>query len=736
MAGKSNNRLPLNLPQLQNCIKKDPSAYQEEFQLQYRHYESVLKVLMFNPSYFDKEFESLVMFLAHTCSCYKDQMKIFPGQLINLLKNYSTGLHRASRLACCKALMVLRAKGGIELRDVLPLFFELSLCPDKQLRSYIKQNIISDVKSMNKKSRNEKVNKELQRFMFTKLANDQQEISAKMALDIMAELYRKNVWHNAELVNQIAHACLSRSTKILVAALQFFLGTDDKDENDRDSSDDEEDRRDALNQLKETMLANRFNKSTRKRQKLLDRIKKTVKTSQNKEKKVEVYNFSALHLINDPQTLAEKLLGYLESTSQKFEVKLMLMNLISRLIGIHELVVLNFYPHITKYIQPHQVDVTKILQYAAQSSHKDVPPNELEPVLKAIVDNFVTEKNSSDAITVGLNSIRELCARNPLVMNEDLLQDLVQYQKYKNKNVSIAAKSLVYLYRIKNPDLLKRKDRGKPTMAADELRAPQFGQTEAVSYISGAEALNDSGASGRSSLKRTHSMMSLGEDDMDIEQDDESDIEMMTDDDDDQYVDLDDVDDSGNDQWETDDEYDEDEDDSDDLDADDPEMIEDLANMAPEVAKKKAETISTERILSTKEIKKIKAAQMAKQLMAAQPKRMTRKDETTKDVIQETLSAGDRVRLEDIERIYKKPRQDKESRLTTVHEGRDAKQKYGHKKPKMNEHASTSNRDKRRNKAFGMIKHKLKRHKRKKTFHEKQVDLKQKLLNMEKSKRK
>lgn len=603
-AASSNNKLILNLPQLQNCIKRDASSYQEDFLVQFKHYESTLKILMFNPSYFDKEFESLVMFLAHTCPLYKNIASEFPHQLIHLLKNYSTGLHRASRMACTRALMVLRFKSFIKLKELLPLFFELASCQDKALRSYIRQNIINDVRSMNKKSRNDLVNRELQRFMYNALANHQQEVAAKMSLDIMTELYKKNVWTNKELVNQIAEACLSRSTKVLVTALQFFLQTDEVDVA-KDSDDEVEDRRDALNQLKETLLANRFNKSTRKRQKILDRVKKTVRTCQNKEKKSETFNFSAIHLINDPQTLAERLLVYVEATSERFEVKLMITNFISRLIGIHKLILLNFYPYIAHYIKPHQTDVTRMLQYAAQSTHDDVPSNELETILNAITTNFVNEKNSTEAITVGLNSIREICARNPSVMNEDLLQDLVLYQKYKNKNVSIAAKSLVHLFRIKNPVLLQRRYRGRPTLTSSE-----------------AETLED-------------------EEDvlMDISDDEEAEGD------------------------ETDGE----------------------------------ETNGEE-------------------------------TDDSKDSLKEI------VRLEDIERLYKKPKHNKESRLATVIEGRDGREKYGSRKPKLNEKSSTSNKDKKRNKAFGMVKHKLKRTKKGKTFHQKQLELKQKLLNSARNK--
>lgn len=634
---KGNSRFPLNLPHLQNCIKKDPTAYQEEFQVQYRHYESILQILMMNPAYFDKQFESLVTFLAHTVPCYKDKVE-FPDQLINLLRNYSTGLHRDSRLACCKALMILRSRNFVPLTSLLPLFFELSRCQDKSLRSYIRQNIVSDIKALNKKSRNEKVNKELQKFMYDKLSNEQQLTEAKLALDIMVELYKKNIWRSRDLVNQIAFACQSRTSKILVTSLQFFLGTDEEvGDDDDDDKDDENSKMEKLNHLKETLKANKFNKSTRKREKVLAKVKKTVNSIDKKEKNENI-NFSALHLVNDPQTFAEKLLSCVESTSEKFEVKLMMMSLISRLIGAHELLVLNFYSYIAKYLQPHQTDVTRILQYAAQSTHKLVPSQDLEPVIKAITYNFVTDRSSSEAITVGLNAIREICARNFEVMNEDLLQDLTQYQKYKNKNVSSAAKSLVHLYRIKNPNLLSRKDRGRP--------------------------LDDS-------LKRTHSVMSLEDDEMEFETDDEDDSCMELETDDEQSIGDDEFDEMDDEELEEEEEDEEEDDD----------------------------------------------------------------DDEAEDEDEKLLNPSDKVRLEDIERLYKRPRHDKESRLATVIEGRQGRGKYGQKKPKMNEKSSTSNRDKRRNKAFGMIKHKLKRHKKTKTFHEKQLELKQKLIRRERAKK-
>jgi protein SDA1 len=49
MSRRHNNQLPNNLPQLQNLIKRDPESYKEEFQQQWRHFDSTLQVFELNP---------------------------------------------------------------------------------------------------------------------------------------------------------------------------------------------------------------------------------------------------------------------------------------------------------------------------------------------------------------------------------------------------------------------------------------------------------------------------------------------------------------------------------------------------------------------------------------------------------------------------------------------------------------------------------------------------------------
>ena len=160
-------------------------------------------------------------------------------------------------------------------------------------------------------------------------------------------------------------------------ALKFFLGSD---ENEDDKEDDDED---DIPTVKDVKMANKVNKKTRKREKMLQNVKKAYKKAK-KSQKVESFNFSALHLIHDPQKFAEDLYKCWKNCKEKFELKLMLAELISRLIGTHQLFVLNYYKEIANYLRPHQQEVILLLQFAAQAAHELIPHDDIQPVVSAI----------------------------------------------------------------------------------------------------------------------------------------------------------------------------------------------------------------------------------------------------------------------------------------------------------------------------------------------------------------
>ncbi|XP_023223054.1 protein SDA1 homolog [Centruroides sculpturatus] len=682
MKQRQNNRLPNNILQLQNLVKRDPTSYKDEFLRQYKYFQSSLEVFQLKPADYNKDLEDQVMFLAHICHCYPVDLSDYPQKLIEILRKYSMVLNPEMRLIFCRALVLIRNKNLLAPTDLLELFFELLKCQSKLLRKYLKNHIIQDIKNLNAKHRNMKLNITLQNFMYAML-KDKNNVAVKMSLDIMIELYRKNIWNDAKTVNVIATACFSKVTKILVTALKFFLGSDEKDDNDDDDSNSEEE----IN-VRDVVTSNKVNKKTRKRKKLLEHTKKLIKKHKN-SKKPPTFNFSAVHLINDPQGMAEKLYKNLECMMEKYEVKLMVINMISRLIGTHQLFLFNFYPFLQKFLQPHQRDVTKILVYTAQSAHELIPPDIIEPILKTIANNFVTERNCSEVMAVGLNGIREICIRCPLAMNEDLLQDLAQYKSYKNKSVMMAARSLIQLFRTINPRLLGRKDRGKPTEASKDLKPKEYGELVAKDYLDGAETLN------------------IEEEE---EENDDNDGEKVVDsgsEDSEGWVDV----------HHSSDENEED-------------NSVDIEENNQEETIQKAACISQSRILSQEEFQKLKAVQIAKHLQPSKSKNkgVKRKSDFKFDESKPT----ELVKLDNIEKIYKRRKHDKESRLATVLAGREGREKFT-KKKKKSPSCSKTQKEVKKNKAFMMIKYKAKQ-KSKRSFREKQMALRKALLKRQKLK--
>ena len=135
------------------------------------------------------------------------------------------------------------------------------------------------------------------------------------------------------------------------------------------------------------------------------------------------------------------------------------MQLLSRVMGSHKLCVLGFYSYIIKYLTYHQLQVTLILVSLAQSVHELTPPDVLTPVIRKIAQEFVHPGVGAEVIAAGLNAIREVCRRQPWCMEEDLLSDLIDYRKSKDKGVITASRGLLQLYREVNPGLLKKRER-------------------------------------------------------------------------------------------------------------------------------------------------------------------------------------------------------------------------------------------------------------------------------------
>ncbi|XP_077258648.1 SDA1 domain containing protein Mys45A isoform X2 [Temnothorax americanus] len=717
---RHNNQLPDNLPQLQNLIKRDPESYKEE--------------------------------VAH---CYPGDLKTYPQEIVDILQTHNVLLDNGMRLTFCKALIQLRNKSLLEPTALLSLFFELLKCQDKVLRQFLQTHIVTDIKNINAKHKNAKVNTVLQNFMFSML-KDPNVRAAKMSVDIMIELYKKNVWNDVKTVNVIATGCFSKITKVSVASLKFFLGTDPEEKGSDDSDSDDEP------SMKEIMLANKVNKKTKKREKQLKKAKQSFVKAKKKKSKAPQYNFSALHLIHDPQDFAERLFKQIEKNNDRFEVKLMTLDVVSRLIGLHSLFLLNFYPYIQRFLQPHQREVTKLLQFIAQASHELVPPEVLEPVLKTLANNFITERNSADVMAIGLNTVREICTRCPLAMSEDLLEDLTQYKQYKERSVMMAAHSLIGTFRRLMPDLLRKKDRGRSTEANVMIKSSKYGEIRASEFVPGAEVLYNQSA--ENTGETNDSDEEDGDEWIDVSESSEEEIseEEIGEEEVSENVSTADLDETTRSSTNENEDnktstlsHSENNGAQNTCEANSGEQKTDKVlrkknvltkqlKKAQKLEKKakhesekneeltaerktKASVISTERLLTDKDFRKIDVA-LAKQDVTYVKRAVKR----PRDQI-ETNQGGELVKLSDIENIYKKRKHDKAARMKSVKKGQEARDKFGFKDRRQNPSCSTTNREKRKGKAFSMLKQKLKT-KVKRSFRDKQIALKKHLIKQRKMK--
>lgn len=491
--------LPTNIILLQNVVRRDPESYHEEFLQQFSHYESLRDLYLINPTGVDAnsttEFIDLIGFMSAVCNCYPKETANFPNELKEILLNNHRDLTPELREKIIQCLTMLRNKDIISAEMLIQTIFPLLITSNagqqvKQMRKQIYSTLIALLKSVNTGTKNQKLNRSTQALLFNLL--EQRDNQGLWATKLTRELWRRGIWDDSRTVEIMTQAALHPDVKVAVAGARFFLGADKEREDNFEESSDEDGF--DMNELRHKM---QINKKTSKRGKKLEQAVKAMKKKNNSKHSATYLNFSAIHLLRDPQGFAEQMFdNHLSSkNSNKFDLdqKILFMNLISRLIGTHKLIVLGVYTFFLKYLTPKQRNVTQIMAAAAQASHDLVPPESIQIIVRKIADEFVSDGVAAEVASAGINTIREILARAPLAIDAPLLQDLTEYKGSKSKAVMMAARSLISLYREVAPEMLLKKDRGK--VASIELQKgeksglPQYGVENNVTSIPGIELL-------------------------------------------------------------------------------------------------------------------------------------------------------------------------------------------------------------------------------------------------------
>ncbi|KAK0409525.1 hypothetical protein QR680_004597 [Steinernema hermaphroditum] len=759
---------------LQELIRKDPESYKEEFTEQFHHFIQTAKLIHLQPSQHQMDIQpllELVTFLASVGFNYSEEAKQFAETMMDLLRQQGTGLDSSIRMAFCKALIALRSRDIVDTVVLFELFFDLIRCEDKHLRKFIFDSMVGILHKMHKVAGGNaaKWRGKTKNYIFGRL-KDSRGVVARTAQLVLVDAFRRGYWRDSVTANALADLCFHKAVKLQVTSLKFFLGSQKDEQGIEESSDDEENGGDQEDPktMKEITTAFRHSKKTKKKVKEFEQAKKALHKEKKKKKEsnAKLCNLAAIQLLYDPQQFIDRLYGMLEGRkNEKFEVRMLQMALCARVIGIHKLQTLGFYSYLHRYLQPKQREVTRILLYAAQACHEHIPPDVVEQVVRVIAQSFVTDRNSPEAMTVGLNAIREIYANCPFAATEEMVTDLTEYKTYKNKNVSMAARGLITFFRSVNPKLLHRKDRGKPTNAASLVDKAQleYGADNATDYVPGAECLSetepDPAEEEEAELDSDDDgwvdMPDYSGDEGTAEVDEDDDDSDDEDDDDDEEVDGEEIEDEDGEEDDDEEEEElgseielEDGDNEQEEEEDEGEESEPKKNAKSkgqlkserraerEKEKKelveKAKQISEIRILTDADFKKIQAHKIRQQI-ATERKGVKRRNDDIKldDELAEKIAkreTGDGLpRLNDIEHFHKRKKHSKEDRLAAVHEGREGREEFN-KPKKKGAHVGRTNREMAKRKNFQMVKQKVRGKNRQRSFKDQQESLRKYLL--------
>ncbi|KAJ5509964.1 hypothetical protein N7453_002067 [Penicillium expansum] len=486
-------KVEADLPNLQHKIRRDPKSYIEDFRAQHYQYESHREIFMAAPSSATDtgviSLRDLIDFISHVADCYPGICKDFPQQLIDMLMQHHLVLETELREKLVGSLVLLKKKDLMDSATLLHTLFPILIStPSKTLRALLFQKILSELRTANAKTTNHKLNRTMQTVLFNLVTSDRTSAKGLWAIKITRELWKRQIWTEAKAVEIMKEAALSQNEKVIIGGVRFFLGGDKEREELEDEDSEEEVN---VGQVKHQLT---INKKTRKKARVAEKAIKAVRNKERKKGNPAPLNFSALHLLHDPQGFADNMFfKHLQNgkSKLKLEQKLQVLQLVSRLVGLHKLHIMPLYSYFQKFLTPRQPSVTSFLASLAQASHDLVPPDVLEPLVQKIANEFVSEASAGEVATAGLNAIREICARQPLAIEETLLQDLVMYKKSKDKGVMMASKGLLSLYRDVGAQMLKKRDRGKEaamSLRAGDRQERRYGE-QAAGEIEGLELL-------------------------------------------------------------------------------------------------------------------------------------------------------------------------------------------------------------------------------------------------------
>eukprot|EP00915_Cephaloidophora_sp_WS-2016_P004871 GHVH01006513.1.p1 GENE.GHVH01006513.1~~GHVH01006513.1.p1 ORF type:complete len:795 (+),score=161.83 GHVH01006513.1:262-2385(+) len=468
---------------------------------QFRRWENLCTVFETNMQNKHNEFDYLTSFLAFTAANpgmkETDQAKYFVEKVVALLSTQASTMNHPTRESLMNAVSQLNKRGFLQLIEVIPIWFSIIGTKDKALRLIAYQHLCRDIRNLNRQTKADSAHSPIRDYIVSQLAGDDIQKGRK-ALACLIEMHRGNVWKDSKTVNSIAGGLFKSDLKTVKSACAYLLGNKMAAE---EVLDDEENQIDRIQTIAKALVMGketRIQKKSRKFKKAKELAKKQLERLDKKRQNIrldEKTSIAHIDLLYNPLELCEKVYKlvngketYSDAKKINFKTKVALIRLIARLIARHRLIFLAFYSFIVQFIGPKQLNINEILACLIEGTHGDVPPTELYPIKKVLLEKFVIETVADEIQTVGLNTCVELARRNINFFTSEDLEDITFFFKSKSKPVRAAAKSIVNYYRVHFPKMLPAKLRGKAGAIAvinGEDDRIEFGEFEGSSSIPG-----------------------------------------------------------------------------------------------------------------------------------------------------------------------------------------------------------------------------------------------------------
>jgi len=450
---------------MESYVFRDPAHHIEEIKASYDQFMSLADLYIDRPNEIDKGFLRLLYDLSHIIH-HHEFGPMFANKCILFIETLPESLPSDVRVSFVQALIVLHNHDVIETTKLISHLAPLFRLNDKTLRRIVFGHLYNRLMF----HQTNETKKELQKFV----SHEDSRVSFKV-LQLIIDLFHKENKEDPKTVNFIARSLNTSNTRLLNLIISFFLDPYlPKDENDLDEAAIEEIRHKAEHIL-------HVNKKNKKNEDQLKKAKK-LKAALPQDP-VQV-----IDSLDDPQRFALRLFSLLSApeNSKIFKVResqLRAMALLSKIIAQFQLDMDQFFSWAQRFIRTNYEEITKLLSIVAGAVHPLTSPDTVYELIKIIADRFVVEHLDEEILIVGMNTIREICSKNPHGMTPELLEDLVMFKKEAIKGVVMAARGIIQVFRELRPDILPKKERGKPTDTPVEPL--HFGETKVENSIEG-----------------------------------------------------------------------------------------------------------------------------------------------------------------------------------------------------------------------------------------------------------